>query len=135
MKNHEIMINKAEIEIQDFFLEISICHKMAKNSYFLKFFSPKWWEKSNLKHKPKFRSIGKTCLFKGSFPGCHETKFPIVCKWRPKFVKSMAFFYTFHISQDLFLVFSVTPLIFVHSSFCPFVCLIFVIQACEHISS
>ena len=41
MKNHEIMINKAEIEIQDFFLEISICHKMAKNSYFLKFFSPK----------------------------------------------------------------------------------------------
>ena len=34
MKNHEIMINKAEIEIQDFFLKISICHKMAKNSYF-----------------------------------------------------------------------------------------------------
>ena len=40
MKNHEIMINKAEIEIQDFFLKISICHKMAKNSYFLKFFFP-----------------------------------------------------------------------------------------------
>ena len=40
MKNHEIMINKAEIEIQDFFLEISICHKMAKNSYFLNFFFP-----------------------------------------------------------------------------------------------
>ena len=40
MKNHEIMIDKAEIEIQDFFKENSICHKMARNSYFLKFFFP-----------------------------------------------------------------------------------------------
>ena len=38
MKNHEIMINKAEIEIQDFFKKISICHKMAKNYYLLNFF-------------------------------------------------------------------------------------------------
>ena len=65
----------------------------------------------------------------------HSIKIGCNCKWRPKFVKSMAFFYTFHIYQYLFLVFSVTPLIFVRSSFCPFVCLIFVIQACEHISS
>ena len=40
MKNHEIMINMAEIEIPDFFLKISICHKMVKISYFWKFFSP-----------------------------------------------------------------------------------------------